>query len=82
MSDQMDKIQPVRDHYDLLCQRILAGESIPIVVAIITPLNGGVISVAPPTVHVVGDYETTAAEDSKRVSVDETVPISRPLPLK
>jgi hypothetical protein len=72
MSDMMRESSPLRDHYDLLCQRILAGESIHLVLATLTPKP----TVAPAQIHVKGGYETTAAEGSKRVPVDETVAVS------
>jgi hypothetical protein len=76
MNDRMNEIWLIRDHYDLLCQRILAGESIPLVMAGL-PSNGQEgATIASSQLHIKGDYETTAAEGSKRVSVDEIVSIS------
>jgi hypothetical protein len=76
MRDSMNANWPIRDHYDLHCQRILAGESIPLVMAGV-PLNGGEgATIASSELHIKGDYETTAAEGSKRVAVDQIVPIS------
>jgi hypothetical protein len=76
MNDQMNTGFPIRDHYDILCQRILAGEKIPLVIATITSKQMGEMSVPPLHVHIKGDYETTAAEGSKRVPVDEIVTVS------
>jgi hypothetical protein len=76
MNDMMNANWPIREHYDLLCQRILAGESISLVVAAL-PLNGNEGTTIPSSqLHIKGDYETTAAEGSKRVSVDDMVTIS------
>jgi hypothetical protein len=82
MNDMMNANFPLRDHYDLLCQRILAGESIPLVIATLTARRNGDASFPPLHIHVKGDYETTAAEGSKRVTVDELVPISTLPPWK
>jgi hypothetical protein len=76
MNDQMNALIPFRDHYDLLCQRILADEAVPLVIGALTQEKNGDMSVAPPDIHIKGDYETTAAEGSKRVPVDETVSIA------
>jgi hypothetical protein len=82
MNDMMSKTWPLRDHYDLLCQRILAGESIPLVIGTLTQNMRGNMSVPPSQFHIKGDYETTAAEGSKRVSVDKLVPVSALPPWK
>jgi hypothetical protein len=76
MNDMMNADWPIRDHYDFLCQRILAGESISLVLAVL-PLNGNEgAAISSSQLRIKGDYETTAAEGSKRVSVDEIVVIS------
>lgn len=82
MNDQLNAVSTIRNHYDLLCQRILAGESIPLVIASLTLKTNGDMVIPPTQLHVIGDYETTAAEGSKRVPVDETVPISALQPWK
>ena len=76
MNDLMNKNMFFRDHYDLLCQRILAGESIPLVVGVLTQNKNGEMSVPPRQFHIKGYYETTAAEGSKRVPVDEFINIT------
>jgi len=82
VNDTMSKAWPLRDHYDLLCQRILAGESIPLVLGTLTNNIKGDMSAQPSQFHIKGDYETTAAEGSKRVSVDSFVPVSTLAPWK
>jgi len=78
ISDMVNANWPLRDHYDLLCQRVLAGESITLVIAALMQKQNGGISLPPLFVHVKGNYETAATEGSKRVEVDEVLPVSRP----
>ena len=78
MNDMMNKGWVFRDHYDILCQRIMAGESIPLVMGTISEQRDGDMTVPPKRLHVTGDYETTAAEGSKRIRVDELVLVSIP----
>lgn len=75
MNDEMSKTSPFRNHYDLLCQRILAGETIALVIGSITPKQNGNMSVPPSRLHVKGEYETTPAEGSKRIPVNEFIPV-------
>jgi hypothetical protein len=82
MNDMMNEHWPIRDHYDLLCQRILEGESVPLVIATITQKRNGSMFVPPSHFHVTGDYEMTPSEGSKRISVNEVVPISMLPPWK
>jgi hypothetical protein len=82
MSDMMNANWPFRDHYDLSCERILAGESVPLVMGTISPPKNGGPSTPPSQIHITGDYETTPAEGSKRVPVDEIVTVSSPQPWK
>lgn len=67
-SDVDNAAMPLRSHYDILCQRIEAGESIPLVIGLLSP---------PSAIHIAGEYETTAIDGSKRVPVDEVVSVSR-----
>ena len=76
MGDMMNKIWPFRDHYDLLCERIEVGETIPLVIAAISPNTKGGVSAPPAQLHIVGNYETIAAEGSKIVPVDQIVTVS------
>jgi hypothetical protein len=76
MSDGMNANWPMRDHYDVLCQRILAGESISLIMAVLPQNRNEGAAIPSSQLHIKGDYETTAAEGSKRVSVDEIVTIS------
>lgn len=82
MNDMMNKNWSIRDHYDLLCQRILAGESIPLIMAVLLLNGNGDAKIPSSQFHIKGDYETTAAEGSKRIPVDETVNISTLPPWK
>jgi hypothetical protein len=81
MNDQMSELVPIRDHYDILCQRILGGESIPLIVAVL-PQNGLNQMIPFSTFRIKGNYETTAAEGSKRIDVNEIVSISMLPPWK
>jgi hypothetical protein len=82
MNETMSKAWPLRDHYDLLCQRILAGESVALVVGTASQSMKGSMSVPPSQFHIKGDYEMTPAEGGKRVSVDEFVSVSSLPPWK
>jgi len=75
-SDMLNASSPLRDHYDLLCQRILLEESIPLVIAGLqqTGKEGAVLPFS--KIHITGSYETIASEGSKLVHVDEVVAIS------
>jgi hypothetical protein len=82
MNDEMNKMPMPRDHYDLLCERVLANDSIPLVIATTAQKLEEDTFLPPPRFHITGDYETPATEGSKRVMVDEIVNISRPQPWK
>jgi hypothetical protein len=75
-NDEVNKDMPFRNHYDLLCQRILAGESIPLVIGALTQQKNGEMFAPPGQLRIKGDYETTAVEGSKRVPVDELITIA------
>jgi hypothetical protein len=82
MNETMSKSWPFRDHYDLLCQRILAGEKVPLVLGTSSQNMKGSMSIPPSQFHIKGDYEMTLAEGGKRVHVDELVSISTLPPWK
>lgn len=64
-----------RDHYELHCDRIEAGQTIEVVVAsLVTPQPADPLT----QLHIYGDYETTATEGNKRISVDEVISITKP----
>ena len=83
--DKLDKVFFMRDHYDLLCERISEGESIPLVIATVVektsasgsrvPLGIGDISKAPDQMHVTGGYEMSTTQGNKRIPVDEVVTV-------
>jgi hypothetical protein len=76
MNDMMNANWPIRDHYDILCQRILEGESIPLIMAGL-PQDGKEGATIPSSqIHIKGDYETIASQGSKLISVDQVVSIS------
>ena len=79
MSDQMNKTNPLRDHYDILCRLISAGQSVPLLIAAL-PKSAGEQAVPFSELHIMGDYETTTTEGSKMISVDESVPVSELAP--
>lgn len=74
--DMLNKSWPFRDHYDLLCQRIEAGDAIPLVIASLSRNGGRDMSAPPAQLHIFGNYETIAAEGSKIVPVDQIVNVS------
>jgi hypothetical protein len=77
VNDGMNEGQ-LRDHYDVLCQRVGAGESVKLLLATLTLRKDGDATLAPDRLRITGDYETTPSEGSKRVRVDETIAVPRP----
>lgn len=74
LSDDINKTRPFRSHYDVLCQRLLASESVPLVIGFL-PKKAD-CATPPHQLHVSGSYETTVIEGSKRVSVDNVVTVT------
>lgn len=75
-NDEINKSWKIRDHYDLLCQRILAKEPVAVIIAAL-PVEG-----SSSRLRIEGDYETTPTEVSKRVHFDEVVNVSDLKPWK